>query len=359
MSGVDFGTRTIRKGAVDAILRFAGIAMTHLVAPGLKHEFPAEWQKKAEEEYAKYVEKGRSEYPRKVHFVTYTLKYPSCDWVDILGLERHYRRSLVDAETTDKGYNVKTTNVRALDLRMPTGATRGLEPVHIDGQEVEARRVENGGAFHVYLEKRGDKWSSVLPERLVTDRLRTIQKTAGLQGPIDDAFTGPFLCVLPTGEPWYTATQQVAEAELQRFTEEWSKYLRGNLPVKRDDQVTPEDIATKHLILFGDPSSNSLIAQVLPRLPFQWTKEKITWDGKDYAADGHVPVLIYPSPLNAERYVVLNSGHTFRAADFEGTNARLYPRLGDYALLKPQPGKKEPVVVTAGLFDDFWHTKQN
>ncbi len=33
MSGVDFGARTIRKGAVDAILRFAGIAMSGAPAP--------------------------------------------------------------------------------------------------------------------------------------------------------------------------------------------------------------------------------------------------------------------------------------------------------------------------------------
>ena len=46
-------------------------------------------------------------------------------------------------------------------------------------------------------------------------------------------------------------------------------------------------------------------------------------------------MLIYPNPLNANRYVVLNSGHTFHAADYRGTNALLYPRLGDYAVLTP------------------------
>jgi hypothetical protein len=68
--------------------------------------------------------------------------------------------------------------------------------------------------------------------------------------------------------------------------------------------------------------------------------------------------LIYPSPLNASRYVVINSGHTFHAADFIGTNARLFPRLGDYAVLKPAPTDKDPAaadVVTGGLFDDFWN----
>ncbi len=50
-------------------------------------------------------------------------------------------------------------------------------------------------------------------------------------------------------------------------------------------------------------------------------------------------MLIYPNPLNAGRYVVLNSGHTFHEADFKGTNALLYPRLGDFAILKLQTGR--------------------
>ena len=338
---------------IETALKQAGIPMTHLIAPGLAHAFPAEWQKKAEAEYAKHVEKGRPEYPKKVHFVTYTLKYAGCDWVEILGLERHYQRALVDAEATEDKYNVKTVNVRALDLRLASGAVRSNVPLNIDGEDVVGKGVDGANGIHVYLEKRGGKWFSVLPERLLVDRLRTLQKTSGLQGPIDDAFTGPFLCVRGTKDAWNTTTQQYADAELERFAADWSKFMRGELPIKRDDDVTPEDIATKHLILFGDPASNSMIAQALPGLPMQWTKDKITWDGKDYDAAEHVPALIYPSPLSADHYVVLNSGHTFRAADFEGTNARLYPRFGDYALMKPQP-KKEPLVVKAGLFDEFW-----
>lgn len=70
-----------------------------------------------------------------------------------------------------------------------------------------------------------------------------------------------------------------------------------------------------------------------------------------------MPVLIYPHPAVKGKYVVLNSGHTFRAADLKGTNALLYPRLGDWAVLKPNPTKADPAaadVVAAGIFDENW-----
>jgi hypothetical protein len=71
-----------------------------------------------------------------------------------------------------------------------------------------------------------------------------------------------------------------------------------------------------------------------------------------FAASDHVPVLIYPNPLNPKRYVVINSGHTFGDADFRGTNAWLYPRIGDYAVLKAS-GEVE----SSGFFDEEWRMK--
>ncbi|HZT80871.1 MAG TPA: hypothetical protein VFA26_11635, partial [Gemmataceae bacterium] len=112
---------------------------------------------------------------------------------------------------------------------------------------------------------------------------------------------------------------------------------------------------------FGDPGSNTLIAQVLDGLPLTWTKDRLALGGREFSAAEHVPVMIYPSPLAANRYVVLNSGHTFHADAFQGTNALLYPRLGDYAVLKPAPTRKDPAaaeVVEAGLFDEFWRIEK-
>jgi hypothetical protein len=71
--------------------------------------------------------------------------------------------------------------------------------------------------------------------------------------------------------------------------------------------------------------------------------------------------MIYPNPLNPERYVVINSGHTFHETEFRGTNALLFPRLGDYAVLRVDGGEEQlanPEVVLAGFFDEQWQLEE-
>ena len=86
----------------------------------------------------------------------------------------------------------------------------------------------------IVLGKRGGQWA-YLGE---LDRLELDGKRPGLQGPIDDAFTAPFLCVRGTGAAWNPAVQAWAEASLKRFAYEWSRFFRGELPVKDDTAVT-------------------------------------------------------------------------------------------------------------------------
>ena len=80
------------------------------------------------------------------------------------------------------------------------------------------------------------------------------------------------------------------------------------------------------------------------------TEEGLKVAGQDYDAAANLPVLIYPNPLNPDRYVVVNSGHTFGEAEFLGTNALLFPRLGDWAVLSTA----DESTVAAGLFDEEW-----
>jgi hypothetical protein len=52
---------------------------------------------------------------------------------------------------------------------------------------------------------------------------------------------------------------------------------------------------------------------------------------------------------------VINSGHTFEALAFAGTNALLYPRLGDFAVLRV--GDRGDEVRVSEFFDEHWKLK--
>src|SRR5262249_22682111 len=320
--------------------------MTHLVGPGLEHKFPPEWQRKAEELIRKRLnEGGRQEFPPRIRFVTYTLKQPGWNWVSIEGMEKHYERAAVDAVWDGTSFRVTTTNATRLQLEAPPGKPFPTT-VTLDSEVVRCKTRNSRNDF--VRDKQGWRLHTSDPKEVRTD------KRPGVQGPIDDAFTGQFLCVLGTGTPNNAEMHKAAVAQLDRFRREWDKYLRGELPVKKDLEVTGADLETKNLILFGDPGSNVLITASLPKVPIRWTKDALEVGDMKYDAMSHLPMLIQPSPFAGNRYIVLNSGHTFHEADFKGTNALLYPRLGDYAVVKPTPTDKDPAafeVVTPGLFD--------
>lgn len=312
----------------------------HVVAPGLEHAQPKEWLEKLEAEYRPHVAKGSSDGAGRIRFVTYTPKYWQCGWVGVRALERTYERAVVDGTLKGTTLTLTTTNVRRLFLVGDT-ETKVAPKVTVDGQVVAVGEESPV----LVLDKADGKWRSIGVFSKEAREFPGIKET-GRQGPIDDAFTQPFVVVPPNGDAFPAAA-------LKRFAAVWDRYFRGALPTA----VAAEKDGEKNLILFGDPRTNPLIAKVLPQLPIRWTAEKLTVNGVEYDARTHLPVLIYPNPLNRSRYVVLNSGHTFGEADLKGTNALLYPRLGDWAVIKPAPTATDPAayeVVAAGLFDENW-----
>ena len=84
-------------------------------------------------------------------------------------------------------------------------------------------------------------------------------------------------------------------------------------------------------------------------------------NGKSYDPKTHVPVMIYPNPLDPGQVRRPQQRPHVREKDLQGTNALLYPHLGDWAVIKPTPTAKEPwayEVVAAGMFDEFWQFRE-
>jgi hypothetical protein len=278
-------------------------------------------------------------------------------WLTIDGLAQHWERARVDAKLDPEArtISVDAKNVTSFTIRFAPGSAPfdpGTRPtVSLSGATHQAPAVKPDRSFEARFARHGEKWLQP------TDQPATpLHKRHGLQGPVDDAFLDAFVMVKPTGQPLNPAVGKWTAQELQYATTEWRKIFRGEAPVRNDTEVSIADVRNNNLILFGDPSSNATIKRIADRLPIPWTAQSITLGDKTYPADKHALILICPNPLNPEKYVVLNSGFTFRQADHR-TNSRQIAKLPDYAVvdLTTPPDDKAPGgIPQAGFFDETW-----
>lgn len=332
-----------------------------IIGPNMGHKFDPKSQAEFMAFHAKNSTKGRPKFGERRHirFTTKTLKYNRCDWLSIEEMDKPYAAATVDAKIDDDGtLIVKTENVRA--LRLARGIASGVQ---LNGEELPFDTAADGLLPDVYYLCDKGAWSVIDYEtsKAFPDN-NEVHKRHDLQGPIDDAFMQSFVCLEPTGEPWSDSLNDWSKWTLKRFSTEWNKWHRGDLPTVRDTDLSKAMIASQNLILFGDPGSNKVIARIVKDLPLEWTRDSITFAGVNYATDDHSIAMIFPNPLNRKRYVVINSGHTFRERDFKASNSWLFPRLGDAAVLK-FAGKGETgfteTVQHAIIFDSDWRVPKS
>lgn len=336
-----------------------GLTLTHIIGPKTPHRYEPGAKAEVNRRIDAIAAKGRNPIPNEVRFTTWTLRYNEMLWLRLDGMEKHWERARIDAKITSPSrVDVQTKNATALTLQMGSGLcpldAMKRPVIVIDGREVTAAPVETDRSWTTHLRKENGQWKLA-----DSDKLTGLAKTHGLQGPIDDAFMDSFLMVAPSGEAWHEKTAAWFKSEQNHAVEHWRKQFRGDAPVARDSEVTDAQIAQNNLVLWGDPQSNKLLARILDKLPIQWTKENLKLGDKTFAADSNVPVLVFPNPLNPERYVVLNSGFTFREYDYLN-NARQIAKLPDYAIVdisKPVTSRFPGGIAAAGFFDEKWALK--
>jgi pimeloyl-ACP methyl ester carboxylesterase len=360
-----------QKQAADimaAAMKKEGLDLVHVIGPKTAHQYHPEARAEVDRRIAEIAERGREVVPESVRFTTYTLRYNRCAWITIDALDRHWERAQIEAHAEEGGGLVfATDNIKAFTIRIPPGhapirasvqkevslqflpserETNAREPQIL--QAPALTRSDRSWTFSVHRE--GKQWR---PGPLSGTSLH---KRHELQGPIDDAFLEPFLFVRPSGKSVHPEVEKWVHHELDRAIVRWRRQFRGTPRIADDRDVTPAEIASKNLILWGDAASNSLLAQIADKLPIREEGAQIAAGSQRFDAAHHVPILIYPNPLNPNRYIVLNSGFTFREhADM--SNALQIPMLPDWAIvdIRTLPNDDWPGKMAAGdFFDEEW-----
>ena len=339
--------------AMAAAMLEEGLKLEHVIGPKTAHAYEPGARQQVQDRLDELVAKGRNPVPTEIRFTTWMLRYNKMFWITVDAMGKEWERARANARVDGDAITLTTANVTALHLTFEAGQAPfapGARPkLKIDGDSIALPAVARDKSLRAGLVKTGAAWK--LGELSST----VLRKAHGLQGPIDDAFMDAFIFVRPTGKPFSDALGTWETEQADYAVSEWVHFFRGEPRVKNDTDVTAADIASSNLVLFGDSSSNAVYKRIASRLPVQWRADGVTVGREKFDAT-HAPVFIFPNPLNARRYVVINSGFTFHD---QSNNDMQSPKLPDWAIVDiTKPGnnyKYLPLFVASqGFFGEDW-----
>jgi hypothetical protein len=341
---------------MEQAMKEVGLTLNYVIGPQMGHQIDAGSKATMDKQLADWAgEPAHGIQP--VDFTTYTLRYSKCDWVHVEGLVEHWEKGrIVARQEGPQLLEATTTGITQVRFALPAGSFSDSSEVSIrlDNEVFKIKPASDGSlSFQVKRDDSG-AWSE---GGLSTDRLR---KRPGLQGPIDDAFSGSFLFVLPSGKSSDPLIERWTNDEAEHAMQEWRRHFRGDIRKAMDFEVTDVMLAESHCIVFGTPESNQVLARMASQLPLQWGKKELSMAGTTYDASSHVVAMIYPNPHQPNRYVVVNSGFTFREYAYLN-NARQIAMLPDWAVINVESGANSVfpgTISAAGFFNETWEIPQ-
>ena len=355
------GENDIQKQAAD-IMEIAyeneGMKLLHLIGPKTAHSIHPDAAKEIEEKLSEWAAAGGRSHSSSDHleFVTYSLIYPHGRGVTLNGMKEQWEKASIAADRRDDGaIEVKTLNVTAMSLPLREwGRQLDRSQLTIDGESVP--QATDSETPYNYIFENG-RWKHA--PKSDPSQLKSGRKNPRICGPIDHAFMNSFIFVKPSQECAHPEVQKWVDAEMNRAIREWRRQMRGDARVKLDSEVTDDDVKNANLVLWGNRQANSWIAEFADKLPIQWDDAEITVGDEKFDAANHALIAIYPNPKNPFKYIVLNSGFTYREYDYLN-NARQTPKLPDWAVvdLRTPPNSRWPgKIVAADFFDEEWKLK--
>jgi hypothetical protein len=331
--------------------------LKHLIGPGMEHKYEPTVLKEVEALVEAEMNKGRDPLPRRVVLQYRSGRYAKMFWLEGLEVEKEWEDTRLEAIVAQSGVlRVTTKNVRAFRVDPEIVRTAVSRPytISIDGRDIVFNEKNDIAPKNYYFSQNASgNWVMGSGPARVPGTVKAGGTT------IEDAFLDRFIVVLPEKDSYSEKVNAWVKSESQHFLRRWRSLMRGDAIVKRASEITPEDIQSSHLILWGDARSNPLIAQLLPKMPVRWTADDIMVGSKAADAETNVLVMGYPNPLAPHRRVILNSGLTFREAH-DRTNSIQNPKLPDWAILDitvPEDAERAGRVVAADFFDEKWQVR--
>jgi hypothetical protein len=225
----------------------------------------------------------RERNPLRVLFTIESCRNPRAYWVEVGGREDENLPGTIDVCVWGQTVLVRTENIDAYSLDLLEAPIDVNRPIEI----IENRRNLGFPQERIFVRK---------SEKYIDAEL---VKNEHLHGPVWDVFREPYVVVYGTGgedKSFCTASKSAGDS------------LSFGGPCFADVNMPEELIGSHNLILVGSAGSNLWLSKIQKDLPVQVEPSGIVIGQRRYEGLDMGLILIYPNPLNREKYVVVFSG---------------------------------------------------
>ena len=229
--------------------------------------------------------------PDRLRFSTHELKYNRSFWLAVTGKFLEGKSDITaEVDRSNNSLSVNTVNVRSfeIDLSELRLNRRSGVKLLLNGSLL-SEISHNVKTLRVKIGKNGHSRYS---------------KTGHIEGPQNHFFDSPFMVVLGTkgGQDLRKSFNAGADTLIKYWVRD---FLGDTCRIKRDIDITVEDIGRYNLCIIGNPHTNYLAAKIEKYLPMRITDKTIEIGENRYRGDRLSFTMIYPNPKNKNRYVLL------------------------------------------------------
>lgn len=285
----------------------------------------------------------RKSRPNQLRFKTMSTKYSSAYWFRIDEIDQWGSHAAIVAEAAGNNViDIKADNVAAFSI--------GPElPEDIDPASV--RLILNGAPAEFTRKEGLLRFRSKPPAD-------SLVKGPELCGPIREAYDGPFVIVYPGGDD---AKSRRAAQDANRLAREWVLYAQGMPQLMVDSAVNDAVVRDANLVLCGGPGVNRYLDKISDQFPFRIEKERFIIGSKVVHLEEGGLQVIYPNPLNPERYVHIIIGVPWGGSLPQNHKLDFLPDFIAYSADPEPDGTQFPTNkwICAGYFDSRWQVSES
>lgn len=279
--------------------------------------------------------------PMEVRIRSASLKSASAHWVKIQQNENPLSFIFANARIMDK-HTIRLNTENALQVRLTPGEELidHTAPVRVLWNDADAGTYtfEDGA---ITLQSKG--YSPIKPF-----------KTPKVCGPIGDINNTPYAIVVGTLSK-DARMNKFCQLRAESARDEWETWQHVKPRYFLDTEITNDQISKYSLILFGGPDENLVTRKLVEQIPLKIESDSMTIGGRNFPAQNAGVSMVYPNPLNPERYVVINASNSPDAMFF----INRLPGRFDYAIAETKAIGNSDIpfekgCVVAGCFDYNW-----